>query len=51
MNYKHFQKKKKIVFEENLYEGRLERISRLFWVSVTLSTDSCESSLSAMVEI
>lgn len=34
-----------------LYEGRLDRISLLFWQSVTLSTDSCESSLSAMVEI
>lgn len=35
----------------HLYEGRRERISLRFWESVTLSTDSCESSLSAMVEI
>lgn len=34
-----------------LYEGRRDRISRRFWESVTLSTDSCESSLSATVEI
>ena len=34
-----------------LYEGRRDRISLRFWESVTLSTDSCESSLSAMVEI
>lgn len=35
----------------DLYEGRRDRISLRFWESVTLSTDSCESSLSAMVEI
>lgn len=35
----------------DLYEGRLERISLLFWQSVTLSTDSWESSLSATVDI
>lgn len=35
----------------NLYEGRRDRISLRFWESVTLSTDSWESSLSAMVEI
>lgn len=34
-----------------LYEGRRDRISLRFWESVTLSTDSWESSLSAMVEI
>lgn len=35
----------------HLYEGRRDRISLRFWESVTLSTDSCESSLSATVEI
>lgn len=34
-----------------LYEGRRDRISLRFWESDTLSTDSCESSLSATVEI
>lgn len=35
----------------DLYEGRRDRISLRFWESVTMSTDSCESSLSAIVEI
>lgn len=45
----HLKKKKKHI--QHLYEGRRDRISLRFWESVTLSTDSCESSLSATVEI
>lgn len=37
--------------EAYLYDGRLDKISLRFWESVTLSTDSWESSLSAMVDI